>query len=314
MSKPQVAHYYGDWIWDQQIIDWIKSLLLFFDGIALAIPTENAERLIESDPVLAQPLAELGLLRNYYPELVKKMRESFAQWPEAEIQLMSDLASLDAEPPSVGDFLYEWSRRFARAEREFADVPRREDLRARSTLSWALLQYITVANIQPVIDNERAAAYVAAMLDSPDQSRARIMIGDLQHIGVDLSTVPLDEVLDFRRQHGPEYRTYSTNVRRFVLDVSLLPEGDRSSALTDRRAELDDRAQELRRIGRTAFKRNAVSLGFGVAGAAWTLVHGDPWAATFAAGAAAAGISASAPGPIGAAYTYILRAKAELTH
>jgi len=91
-----------------------------------------------------------------------------------------------------------------------------------------------------------------------------------------LQAVALDEVLDFRRQHGAEYRAYSRDVRRFVLELSLLSEVGKASALADRRAELDDRAEELRRVARSAFKRQAVSFGFGLAGAAWTLVHGDP--------------------------------------
>ncbi len=66
---PEFAHYYGDWIWDEERTGWIKSLLLFFDGIALALPPATADRLIEANPVLAQPLAELGLLRNYEPDL-----------------------------------------------------------------------------------------------------------------------------------------------------------------------------------------------------------------------------------------------------
>jgi len=65
---PEFAHYYGDWIWDVELTGWIKSLLLFFDGIALALDPEAADRLIESDRVLAQPLVELDLLRNYGPD------------------------------------------------------------------------------------------------------------------------------------------------------------------------------------------------------------------------------------------------------
>ena len=151
------------------------------------------------------------------------------------------------------------------------------------------------------------------MLGSHDNGRAKLITDDLRHVGIDLQAVALDEVLDFRRQHGAEYRAYSRDVRRFVLELSLLSEVGKASALADRRAELDDRAEELRRVARSAFKRQAVSFGFGLAGAAWTLVHGDPWGGIFAAGAAAGGLTRADPEPIGAAYTYILRAKTELT-
>lgn len=72
---PELAYYFGDLIWDEELTDWIKSLPLFFDGIALALPPERADRLIEANPVLVQPLAELGLLRNYEPDLWLKSEE-----------------------------------------------------------------------------------------------------------------------------------------------------------------------------------------------------------------------------------------------
>ena len=135
---------------------------------------------------------------------------------------------------------------------------------------------------------------------------------DLRHVGIDLTAVPLDEVLDFRRQYGSEYRAYSRDIRRFISELLPLSETDQGAAFMDRRAELDDRAAELRRIGRRAFRYQAISLGFGIAGAAWTLSHGDVWAAVFAAGSAAAGLSTSTSARGGAPYTYILRAKAQL--
>ena len=45
----------------------MKSMLLFFDGLTLALPPELAAEMIESDPVLAVPLAERGLLINLDP-------------------------------------------------------------------------------------------------------------------------------------------------------------------------------------------------------------------------------------------------------
>jgi hypothetical protein len=53
---PEFAYYYGDWIWNEELTGWVKSLLLFFDGIALSVSPARADELIESNPVLAQPL------------------------------------------------------------------------------------------------------------------------------------------------------------------------------------------------------------------------------------------------------------------
>jgi hypothetical protein len=41
----------------------LKSLLLFFDGIAVLTTDPHRNDVFEEDPVVAQPLAECGLLR-----------------------------------------------------------------------------------------------------------------------------------------------------------------------------------------------------------------------------------------------------------
>jgi len=330
LARAEFAHYYGDWIWEEKLIDWVKSLLLFFDGIALALPEATAERLIGCDPVLAQPLSELGLLRNYWPEVsaqihldlpagykeyFERMAEISDRLPEGGTLSESDLRSLNAAVtvPEVRDAIEDFGRRVSHAKQRFGNDPAHMRALAIAAISRFLVHGITDVAIQPVIDNEDGASFVAAIVDSHDEGSAKIMTGDLRHVGIDLATVPLDEVLDFRRQHGSDYRAYSRQVRQFVLELSLQSSADQTTALSERCAELDDWAEELRSVGRVAFKHQAVSLGFGLAGAAWTLVHGDAWAATFAAGAAAASLSAPNSEPIGAAYTYILQAKTELT-
>ena len=62
-----LGYYYTDWIWQPGSIDFIKSMLLFFDGLTLALPSDIAERMIDGDPILATPLAERGLLTNFVP-------------------------------------------------------------------------------------------------------------------------------------------------------------------------------------------------------------------------------------------------------
>jgi hypothetical protein len=62
------VYYYSDWIWPSDSSDWMKAFLLFFDGIALALPADLAIQVIDHDPVLAQPLLDRGLLINLAPE------------------------------------------------------------------------------------------------------------------------------------------------------------------------------------------------------------------------------------------------------
>jgi AcrR family transcriptional regulator len=329
--QPELAHYYGDFIWDVEQTNWVKSLLLFFDGIALALPAANAAQLIDADPVLAQPLAELNLLRNYEPSSwlktevltcqeskssLERIASIFESIPEGRSPSSAEALEIDAafEAMYGKEVMESFSRRLRRAQDTFGAMRSNNRSVAVGMTSLLLQENIKDATIQPVIESQNAAGYVAALIGGHDSGRARIMAGDLIHVGVDLDTVPLDEVLAFRREHGAEYRAYSQNVRRFTLDLSLMSDSERTSTLIERRAALDDQAAELTRVGRSAFIRQSVGLGFSVAGAAWTLVHGDPWGAVFAAGAAAAGLSAAPSGDFGAAYTYVLRARTELSH
>ncbi len=48
---------------------------------------------------------------------------------------------------------------------------------------------------------------------------------DIATVGVDLRPVPIDEVLDFRRQHFREHKAYVRKVRQFVKELGALPEG-----------------------------------------------------------------------------------------
>jgi hypothetical protein len=329
--RGELAHYYGDWFWNDRQIGWIKSLLLFFDGLALALPSETATYLIDSDPVLAQPLSERGLLQNYPPDLWLKSpypesRRAFKRFLRVQEKLgipaerdlfHTDIdvvlgKEMDLTPTEYYKELRKFNQLLDRAKRQYGDGKPPIKALAVAVTSRLLSQNIQEVAIASVIEDESAASFVASIIGGRDNGLASVVISDLTHINLDLTDIPLDEVLDFRRDYGAEYRAYARQVRQFVLDLSLMSKSEQSFALAARRTELDDRAEHLRRIGRTAFGRQAVVLSFGVAGAAWTLAHGDFWAAAFTVGAALAGIARPTPGPIGTAYTYILTAKATM--
>jgi hypothetical protein len=329
---PEFAHYFGDWVWRSDLTGWVKSLLLFFDGIAVAVPFRVANFLFQSEPYLAQPLIEKGLLRNFAPELwlpeathisrrdLESARARVIQWEIASASSSVIPMSLLLEYNEEISFMIELYHYIS----EHIDIlltgkVRRElppdSWRALMVgiTSRLLVQNVNEVAIQPVIKDSNAGRFVASVIGSPARdSRPNIVLGDIARVGIDLSDVPLDEVIDFRRTYGPEYRAYSKEVRDFVLSLSLMTENDRIAAIAARRADFDDRVARLQRIGRQSFKRQSISLGFGLAGAVWTLAHGDPWGAAFAAGATAAGFSRPSLGSIGAAYTYVFRAGNQL--
>lgn len=67
-SQLREVAYHHEAYWFQGQGDWIKSLLLFFDGVAVLVPDYMRDRPLLADPTLAQPLADEGLLHRLSPE------------------------------------------------------------------------------------------------------------------------------------------------------------------------------------------------------------------------------------------------------
>lgn len=65
-KRPEVAFYYPGWMWRSP--SFIKNLLLYFDGVALLVPTYMKGRVETVDPELSQPLLDQGLLHILEPE------------------------------------------------------------------------------------------------------------------------------------------------------------------------------------------------------------------------------------------------------
>src|SRR5437660_567559 len=66
VRAPEIAYYYPEPYWRQG--DWVKTLLLFFDGVAILLPRYMRHRPAAADPVLVEPLEERGLLRILEPD------------------------------------------------------------------------------------------------------------------------------------------------------------------------------------------------------------------------------------------------------
>lgn len=66
-SVRELAFYCPNPIWRHG--DWIKNLILFFDGVALLVPSYMKERLEEIDPAIVVGLRQHGLLDIIEPEV-----------------------------------------------------------------------------------------------------------------------------------------------------------------------------------------------------------------------------------------------------
>ncbi len=124
--------------------------------------------------------------------------------------------------------------------------------------------------------------------NSPAPSIGDIVSFDMSMVGVDLAGVPMDEVLDFRRQNYSQHRRYSLSVRNFARELSLMPLEERETVIEQRQEELDEVARAIRSAGRKAWGR-PISFAISLAGAAWTLQSGEPTGAAIAATGGGAG-------------------------
>jgi hypothetical protein len=160
-------------------------------------------------------------------------------------------------------------------------------------------------DLMPATDRREVVSALSELIGQVAPSAANVVSTDLDTVGVDLTKVPLDELLSFRTEHQNEYQRYARSVRSFVRQLSLIPTEDRPSAERDRRAEIEDLASDLKAAGRKAWKRPA-SFAIGAAGAAWTIFTGDVLGGLLGGGAAL--IGADADSTETGVFTYLFRA------
>src|SRR5262249_18034140 len=109
---------------------------------------------------------------------------------------------------------------------------------------------------------------------------------DLRNVGADLSAVPLDEVLNFREENGQHYRAYARGLRELLTTLAQAGPAERQRILQERTSDINDQASDLRRMSRAAFGTRTATLLVSLAGAAWTLLTGDPVGAILAGASA----------------------------
>lgn len=327
-APPEIAFYYPNPMWYSG--DWVKSLILFFDGIGLLVPSYMKDRPEIADPAIVAGLREHGLLHVLEPETVvdaaatEKLATSMT-----DIIASGALDRLATEGTEFAELSY--SRLGGYGDRGLADMIHAE-LKSRGlardtadgvsipmhpmvrSLVLVLLAQIIRPHgkllgieLSPATDRPEIVDALKELLSLPDTpSAGHVVAADLKFVGVDLGAVPMDEVLGFRRDHLEQHKAYARTVRQFVRELSLLGKQDRAAALTEREQELTELAHALSNTASKAWKQPA-SFALSVAGAAWTFTTGDPLGAILAAGAAMAGYSSGSSNEVGA-YSYLFEA------
>ena len=329
-----VAYYFPEPHWYGRDVDWLKGLLLFFDEIAILQPRYMSGRELAADPVLAGPLQERGLLRVLRPEtfidkaMTKSLTKSMTRLVELGVfddldrppnyrELSASRIGWDADIELASDFAELLrSRDLARPPEDGASLPMHPMV--RSTILVLLSQLARPAgfrdgmDLQPVTSAQEPIDDIVRTLSLPSMPSAGHVVGvDLEAVGVDLSSVPLDDVLAFREENIGPYRRYARDVREFITRLGPLDPDDRARQFADRRDDLAEQAEALRRLSRKAWRRPIASLMIGAVGAAWATAHGDPVSALIQLGQGVVGAAPTEARP--SAYSYVFRVQERLS-
>lgn len=308
---PDFGFYYPGQYWHNA--DWIKNLVLFFDGIAMLIPEYMPDEGSFDDYPIVVALKEHGLFRIVRPEeavgaeeteqLAKALGNIIASGDlEDLVQATGDgntnstfgslsmsrmgFAGNQELAESILNQLKE--RGLARDSEDGVSIPMHRTVR---TLILVLLAQILRGNgpgmgliLSPVTDSWNLVYALGEIISPPSAppSVGDVVSFDLGVVGVDLGDVPMDEILDFRAQHYESHRDYRLSVVRFADELSRLEPRDREASFERRQEELDALAQGLRRVNWRAWKKPS-TFALGAASAQVAVESGSTTAGVIAA-------------------------------
>jgi hypothetical protein len=237
---PELAFYYPDPMWAHG--DLIKNLILFFDGIALLVPRYMKDRQFELDPAMAGGLREAGLLRILEPEdligrseteaLATALTDSIASAAFDRLSGTSQFHELSFSrlgymtDPGLAEMILEEleSRGLAKPTEDGLSVPLHPFVRSFVLVLLAQILRPRGRNegveLSPATDRPEIQSALSEVLGlAPFHSAGHVVSRDLEVVGVDLSSRPLEEILEFKAEHGAEFRTYARDLREFVRSV-----------------------------------------------------------------------------------------------
>jgi hypothetical protein len=163
-------------------------------------------------------------------------------------------------------------------------------------------------DLSPATDRPEIIGSLNALLDlSSSPSAGQVVTLDAEAVGIDMSDVPLDEVLSFRNDNLKTFRSYALSVRRFVREVSLLSESDQMREFAARRQEIKDIAAACRQALQKGWKKKGLKFALGMTGAAWAIHTGNSVGAALGIGGAILGLEATKQET--GAYSYLFKAR-----
>ena len=338
--KRDIAFYYPGQYWLNA--DWAKNLVLFFDGIGMLIPSYMPDIGHWDDFPVVQPLRDEALFYVIRPEehVGAEQAQELAAAIESiissggldeltrrsgETEFRSEFGSLSMSRMGyyghrrIADTIFHSLRErgLASDSEDGASIPMHRDVRG---LILVLLSQIIKTResvmgftLSPATDQAqyvRALNSVLASVSASTPAVGDVVSFDMDVVGVDLSSVPIDDVLAFRKEHYSQHRDYRLAVRRFARELSEMPAEERPAVFERRQEELKDAASALMKEHQALWRRGT-TFALGLVGAALNLLSGNiPGAAVGATKTVLDGTGGN-PTDLGS-YSYLFEAKQSL--
>ena len=278
-----IAYYYPAPYWLADEGDWIKSLLLFFDEVSILLLDYMWGRHQDADPSLAGPLEEQGLLRILEPkqwvdaEVAEKLAEImvdllaegvFDRLPEAQhfAELSRSRMGYGADV-QLAKFLADElrQRELARPSEDGVSIPLHPTV--RTTILVILGQLARGAGerrglvVHPATNWPTAAKDLIEALSRKSMPSCEGVVKlDLEPVTLDLSSIPLEDVLQLREEHREAHKAYMRSLRGFLVELGWINDpAEREAELLQRREEIAEMAHGNRRsVGRSVGKMPSV--------------------------------------------------------
>lgn len=335
--QPDFAFYYPGQRFKN--VNWIKNLICFFDGIAMLIPEDIPGYPDNYAEQTVYALEDQGLFRVIHPEEVvdqqttKALAKAFGKIidsgrldhlasrrygsvSESSFELLAKSKVEVATDLIIANSIFQELKSRGLASDLGDDIYIAVD-KIVLVLILTMLAYILQPKgedigitLSPATDQKNVVNALGEILKPEFSSPAAgdIVSFDMTEVGVDLGKVPIDEILDFRKQNYRQHRNYIQSVRDFARELSGIPEGEREVKYEQRQEELGDLSNDLRKIYHLSWKRSIFSFAVGVASAAWSDHKGDPIAGALTALAAGQALMPDKPKKVGV-YSYLFSAK-----
>lgn len=266
---PEFADYVSSATLYGDRLDWLKTLLLFFDGVAINPWAISGEGFVPPS------LEYRSIFHPFFDEGAFAPRTALTP---ADGRILDRASGNYYKPGGRPRTFDQWNIGLPYPQSETPDIDDEGvfDVTPRRLVS---LEPVSHPNDPTWIRKEAergVALRTLAGSSRPALSRFNLLSVDLQTVAYGLETVPLSEVMGFKTEHGAEFRAYRRNLNAFLAILYSQDAADQARLISDRREELLDMGDVLKRRSRLGFRlKRLTPFSLGVAGSALTGASGD---------------------------------------